>query len=177
MPAATNLVATGVAEHCGTKFVVVDLVCDQPKNIGCDLGGGKRHRGMNSSTDNPQNLLRPDPTLTFTNPLPSVFCRPAESSAMIEITTHQGETSGRLHIELKEGVGVAKPESVFSYINMFSGRFDQATVEALQRSPDVVYIEEDAVVYACAAQSKPTEARWSISGVVVSTRQSERPRL
>ncbi|KAF8871819.1 hypothetical protein BD779DRAFT_1680088 [Infundibulicybe gibba] len=86
---------------------------------------------------------------------------------MIEITRHKGETSGRLHIELKEGVSVAafiarynlKPESVFSYINMFSGRFDQATVEALQRSPDVVYMEEDAIVYACAALSKPTEAR------------------
>ncbi|KAF8870558.1 hypothetical protein BD779DRAFT_1575042 [Infundibulicybe gibba] len=86
---------------------------------------------------------------------------------MIEIQTYPGETTGVLNVELREGVNVAdfiarynlKPEFDFSYHNMFGGRFDQATVKVLQNSPDVVYMEEDPVMYACAAPSKAAEAK------------------
>ncbi|KAF8871816.1 hypothetical protein BD779DRAFT_1680085 [Infundibulicybe gibba] len=90
---------------------------------------------------------------------------------MIEIQTYPGETTGVTNVELRKGVDVAafiarhglKPKFDFSDKNMFggisTGQFNQATIEFLQKSPDVVYMEEDPVMYACAAQSKQTEAR------------------
>ncbi|KAF8871810.1 hypothetical protein BD779DRAFT_1575010 [Infundibulicybe gibba] len=87
---------------------------------------------------------------------------------MISIRKCENGTTGRLNIALKEGVDVAafitrhglKPERNFDYINMFAGRFDEATIKILQQSPDVVYIEEDPIAYLCGTpRSKAAEAK------------------
>src|SRR4051812_12322199 len=86
---------------------------------------------------------------------------PALASPVVplhEIRTVAGETSGRYIVKLKDAKAKSNALAKLSasartrvthdwdLIHGFAGNFDAASLDALRRSPDVEYIEEDGVV-------------------------------
>lgn len=104
-----------------------------------------------------------------------VYAAPARRAELLEVAKYDGETSGRYIVTLKDGVektatldsfsvhkrsGALNVTHEWEIINAFAGDFDDAALEDLRASPDVLSIEEDGVMSIFTTQ---TNAPWGIA--------------